>query len=475
MIDEVTLPLVDGVRVVAPRSMLLLTPYVLTEQQDWFEDEIRFLRLILQPGDRVIDVGANYGTYTLSMAKCVGPTGHVWAFEPASATAEYLARGVAANAFSHVTLERSALSREAGEAQLGLNENAELNALVRGGKATARYEAVPLTTLDLCMDRLGWNSIAFLKLDAEGEEVNILSGGHRFFAELSPLVQYEIKAADGVDRATLQAFAPLGYNSYRLVRGLNLLVPFDADKTVDGFLLNLFACKPDRARMLADRGWLLDAAIHMRTTGRTRSQAIAAHINDPRAPYGWRRAIGALPYGTLLTDLWGRRGSRKRAQLEESLAFYALSQDTARPAIERFDALEVSVTMLRGLCTRQPSLAHWASLARAANDFGERAVAVDALRQLAELLARSANADFSDPFVAPCARFDHVPPGPRMDQWLLAATIEAFELNGAYSSFYSGDTARARLESFQALCATNPSFASPQMARRLDLVRARTA
>ena len=79
--------LVDGTKVVAPDSLELITPYVLREQQDWFEDEIKFLRRLLQPGEKAIDVGANCGVYTVSIAQAVGPSGKVWAFEPASSTA----------------------------------------------------------------------------------------------------------------------------------------------------------------------------------------------------------------------------------------------------------------------------------------------------------------------------------------------------------------------------------------------------
>ncbi|MBI5658651.1 MAG: FkbM family methyltransferase [Nitrosomonadales bacterium] len=120
LMTNAVLTLVDGVRVVVPDSLNLITPYVLREQEDWFEDEIKFLRHLLRPGQRAIDIGANYGVYTLSMARTVGPAGHVWAFEPASSTASLLAEGIAANRFTHVTLERSALSSSSGTAQLSL-------------------------------------------------------------------------------------------------------------------------------------------------------------------------------------------------------------------------------------------------------------------------------------------------------------------------------------------------------------------
>jgi hypothetical protein len=112
-----TLEIAGGVQIVVPDSLNLLTPYVLFEQRDWFEDEIGFVRRLLRPGQRTIDIGANYGVYALTMAKIVVPTGAVWAFEPASSTAALLAQGVAANNFSQVVVECSAISSACGTAR----------------------------------------------------------------------------------------------------------------------------------------------------------------------------------------------------------------------------------------------------------------------------------------------------------------------------------------------------------------------
>ena len=111
MKSTTTITLVDGIRIIVPESLNLITTYVLREQEDWFEDEVKFLRQLIKPGLRVIDVGANYGVYTLSMAKLVGPAGRVWAFEPASTTAGLLTASIAANNFSHVVVEQKAPSR----------------------------------------------------------------------------------------------------------------------------------------------------------------------------------------------------------------------------------------------------------------------------------------------------------------------------------------------------------------------------
>src|SRR5690348_15226757 len=123
------LEMVDGVRIIVPDSLDLITCYVLREQQDWFEDEIKFLRKLLQPGQKVIDIGANVGVYSLSMARTVGPTGRVWSFEPASSTAALLAQSIVANEFSHVVLDQCALSSASGTLRLSLNDSSDENEL----------------------------------------------------------------------------------------------------------------------------------------------------------------------------------------------------------------------------------------------------------------------------------------------------------------------------------------------------------
>ena len=66
----------NNISVIAPDSIGLMTPFVLQEQNDWFEDEMKFMRHFIKPGMKIIDIGANYGLYTLTIAKLAGESGN---------------------------------------------------------------------------------------------------------------------------------------------------------------------------------------------------------------------------------------------------------------------------------------------------------------------------------------------------------------------------------------------------------------
>jgi FkbM family methyltransferase len=457
MVETTLLTLIDGVRIAVPNSLELITPYVLREQQDFFEDELRFVRWLLQPGQKVVDIGANYGVYTLPMAQKVGPDGHVWAFEPASGTAQFLAQGIAANAFRQVTLEQKAVSSAPGSAQLSLQRDSELNSIIHGQAPAGESETVTLVTLDECMDRYRWSDIELIKIDAEGEENNIVKGGRRFFANLAPLVQYELKKdAANLNLGLIDEFAALGYDSYRLVPGLNLLIPFDPQSQPDAYLINLFCCKAARADRLAAQGVLL------------RSSDISWTQADAGVEYHWSNALSHLPYAAPLSSTWrAAEAAGHSTELIRALSFYSRSRDASLSPRERFRALEASFLALKAECEREPVRLRLASLARVAHDYGARAVSVIALRQLLEHI-RQAGVDPNEPFLPPPERFDSIPFGAEPVPWLVAAVLEQLEKREHYSTFYVGPTALERLEDIHTL-----GFGSPEMERRRELVRLR--
>jgi FkbM family methyltransferase len=140
----------------------------------------------LREGRRVLflDVGADVGTYTVSVANRLRHLGElrVLAFEPASSSFEYLRTNVALNRLDDiVTVRRTALGDgsvtsatlqfdPAEPGGSGLNEE-----LVEGSVR----EEVPVSTVDAEVERAAGGDpapVVVVKLDVEGSETAVLEG-----------------------------------------------------------------------------------------------------------------------------------------------------------------------------------------------------------------------------------------------------------------------------------------------------------
>jgi hypothetical protein len=276
-------------------------------------------------------------------------------------------------------------------------------------------------------------------------------------------VQYELNSAAGMNLDLVKQFSSIGYDSYRLLPGLNLLVPFDAGSPPDPYLLNLFCCNADVARRLAERGLLL----RYTDFAPADDPLDKGFGNELLARFHWRYSLAHLPYVELLSPQWEMTESAEEsADVRIALACYACSRDGAFSMRDRFRALRASFSQLRTLCDRDPARLRLASLARVANDYGERAVAVNALTRLTESIRQTRVIDPNEPFLAPLERFDSVAPGEKLGDWVQGAVLEQLERRERFSSFYVGPRALGRLEFIHAL-----GFGSPEMERRLELVR----
>jgi protein O-GlcNAc transferase len=448
--DAITVELVDGTKVVVPDSLELITSYVLQEQGDWFEDEIKFLRQLVQPGDTVVDIGANYGVYALSLARKVGEKGQVWAFEPASETAELLSKGSAANGTSWLQVVQQALSEQECTAWLQMPGQAELNSLASSEgepSVTCPGESVAVTTLDLCLERFEWNKVNLLKIDAEGEEERILRGGKRFFQEMSPLVMFEVKAGREVHLGLVEQFEALGYQCFKLIPGLDVLAPFAANQVVDGYILNLFAAKPDRIETLASQGWLVKPV--------SPSEQEQEEITYSR----WMSAFEGRPYAQELLARWQVGSDQDEFNvLLKALEGWATAQDQRMPINTRLLALEESFRALQRICRPACPASRWASLARVALTLGHREQAIQAINTMLQTMESGGDIGLDEPFLCPEKEFELIDPVGRHEAWLEAAGLAALEQQGSYSGFYTGKTAESRLERLNSLGFTTDSL-----------------
>jgi len=132
-LNAIELKLSDAVTLAVPESLQSITAYVLLEQERWFEKEMDFLRHWLRPGMTVIDIGANLGVYSVPMARLVGQTGHVFAYEPGSEARRLLERNRELNAAVNLDISPLALSDRERDGRLVFGGSSELYALGDSG------------------------------------------------------------------------------------------------------------------------------------------------------------------------------------------------------------------------------------------------------------------------------------------------------------------------------------------------------
>jgi FkbM family methyltransferase len=456
--ETLLLKLRGDIKMSVPADLDQVTPYVLLEQEDWFEDEIDFVRKFLQPSMRCVDIGANYGIFTLNCARVVGAEGRVWSFEPTPSTAAFLSASVAANGFSHVSTVVAALSRESGTAKLVTHGDSEYNYLTGDPADDQSFEIVDVERLDDVALELRIQDIDFVKLDAEGAEVDILAGGTEFFERQSPLVMFELKDRDGIHWDLIEDFRQRGYGIYRLVPGLRILVPFASDEP-DAYQLNLFACKEDRASSL-EAGALL-----ARGPGE-------GEPGDAPELAALERCLARRPYAREFLSSWSEAALRESGLYSEQhsagIGLYCRAWDESLSAATRFQALSDAHAALSSSGDSSMEAARLQSLARVAWELGRRAQAVSILDALMERADARALDPGGAPFVPVSPAFDLIEPGERMHDWCLASVLDQRERLCAFSSYFNGE---ARLGSLERL--RESPFQRAELERRLQLVQMR--
>jgi FkbM family methyltransferase len=313
--DHVSIRLSDGVTLAVPASLKSISTYVLLEQETWFEKECAFVGRWLKPGMTVIDIGANIGVYSLPMAMRVAPSGRVIAYEPASEPRRLLGISQRLNQANNLEIVAAALSDGERQGHLVFGTSSELNALGSAGPG----EAVRITSLDREGAAQSWPSPDFVKIDAEGEEERILPAARPFSIVHSPLVLFEIRRArrsirSCVPRSSISATTVIAYSPANRSWCAAIRAP---RSTITNSTFSRRS--PDRARRLAEDGYLVDPLRAWEPDANARSAALDA--------------LKARPFARVMNF-----DAVQDPDYLDGLAGYAQWRDRTRPVAQRCEA-----------------------------------------------------------------------------------------------------------------------------------------
>lgn len=194
-------------------------------------DQVRLWKLLLKPGDVVVDGGANLGFWSLVASRLVGPDGLVVAFEPHPATVEELRRNLSASAATNVIAQNCGLWHSAAFAAMD-NGDQMASRCVAQVRVQATSSGVALMDLDgfrPSQRQLSGRRIALIKLDVEGSEWGALQGMQRTIERDHPILtiewNWETSERFGFVPSDVREFlAKYGYRAYSTDDGA--LVPF---------------------------------------------------------------------------------------------------------------------------------------------------------------------------------------------------------------------------------------------------------
>jgi FkbM family methyltransferase len=186
--------------------------------RDDFEPELAVLENFLSAGAVLVDVGANYGIYSLAASRLVGASGRIFAFEPARSTFSVLEKNIALNRIANVQPVCLALSDGTGEGRLYHHVDSSRNSLM-GGASAQEAEVVQVSTLDRALLELGAPRVDFVKIDAEGADELVCRGALDTLQKDLPVVMFEHLPAARVELPASGAgsvLAGLGYEFHKM-------------------------------------------------------------------------------------------------------------------------------------------------------------------------------------------------------------------------------------------------------------------
>ena len=151
----------------------------------WERKLFKLYKIMIQPNDVVVDVGAFIGSHTVAFSHLAK---EVHAFEPCRKPHDALSKTLAINKMDNVTLYKSAVTNKIGEDVMGSTFDGDsFIKRVRCSKKSQEEESVPTVTID----SLNLERCDLIKIDTEGCEWLVLEGAQETIDNYRPIIFFE--------------------------------------------------------------------------------------------------------------------------------------------------------------------------------------------------------------------------------------------------------------------------------------------
>jgi FkbM family methyltransferase len=146
-----------------------------------------------------IDIGSYTGIYTLVAAKTNKQIATI-SFEPNPELFVVLAKNIKLNRVKNSKLEQIALDKEIGSATLYLNHDhyTSIGSLIKSS-SEGKQISVQKVTLDKYCEDHQVKAINLMKIDVEGNEINILEGAQLTISKFTPIILMEALSTSALE------------------------------------------------------------------------------------------------------------------------------------------------------------------------------------------------------------------------------------------------------------------------------------
>jgi len=208
--------------------------------------ERQVLKSTLAEGSIVVDVGANIGTYSQFLSRCVGSTGVVHSFEPSPENFRRLQS--ATRTLANVHLCQAAVGQSSGKFKLYLSNKLNVDHRTYSTEAESR-RSVPVDIVALDDYFKPGERVDLIKMDVQGYELQALRGANRVLADnpsaklLLELWPYGLKQAGVSWLELLDLLQSKNMSLFQITT--NGLTPFRANSVGQGadWYISLFASR----------------------------------------------------------------------------------------------------------------------------------------------------------------------------------------------------------------------------------------
>ena len=201
----------------------------MAEYGEWAEAEVALFSRFVRPGDVVIEAGANIGIHTLALARMVGPTGLVYAFEPMACNNQLLNANIIGNGFTNIRSYQMGCGEADAIMPFPQAWPDHPNNFGAFGLYTPMFwpglSTIPCAVIGI--DSLALPRVDLIKIDVEGHEREVVLGAmgvitaHRPALLIETINQYSLSESRyGHLHWIIDRVQPLGYDFYHYVTPL---------------------------------------------------------------------------------------------------------------------------------------------------------------------------------------------------------------------------------------------------------------